>query len=249
MLWSLYGCAALGAYFIKGMTGFASTLVFGTVLSFGASNANISPLDLVLGYPANVLLVWRERREIRLRLWGPLAAMVLAGSIPGALLLKTGSPALVKLAFGVVVAAASVQMIVGVLRPKARQGNSRLLLAAIGVLSGLCTGLFGVGALLAAYVTRTARNLSALRGNLCMVFWIENTFRLALYAAMGLLTPEILLRALLLAPLMLLGLWLGTRAVGHVPERAVKLLVGVLLFASALTLIAGGVPALREALS
>ena len=45
------------AYFIKGLCGFANTLVFTSILSFGTSNANISPVDLLLGYPVNTLLI------------------------------------------------------------------------------------------------------------------------------------------------------------------------------------------------
>lgn len=52
-LWML---AAVVAYFIKGLCGFANTLVFTAILSFGSVNANISPIDLLLGYPANVIL-------------------------------------------------------------------------------------------------------------------------------------------------------------------------------------------------
>ena len=47
----LWIIAAVAAYFIKGLCGFANTLVFTSILSFGASNSNISPIDLLLGYP------------------------------------------------------------------------------------------------------------------------------------------------------------------------------------------------------
>lgn len=48
---SLWFIAAAVAYFIKGMCGFANTLVFTSILSFGTANSNISPIDLLLGYP------------------------------------------------------------------------------------------------------------------------------------------------------------------------------------------------------
>ena len=32
------------------------------ILSFGSVNANISPIDLLLGYPANVILTWENRK-------------------------------------------------------------------------------------------------------------------------------------------------------------------------------------------
>lgn len=60
-LWML---AAVVAYFIKGLCGFANTLVFTAILSFGSVNANISPIDLLLGYPANVILTWENRKNL-----------------------------------------------------------------------------------------------------------------------------------------------------------------------------------------
>ena len=80
----LWITAAFIAYFIKGLCGFANTLVLTTILSFGASNADISPVDLLLGYPMNLILTWKNRRCLDPKIWGPLAALVLAGSIPGA---------------------------------------------------------------------------------------------------------------------------------------------------------------------
>lgn len=84
----LWVIAAVTAYFIKGLCGFANTLVLTSILSFGAANANISPIDLLLGYPANLILTWNNRRRLDPKVWLPLAALVLAGSLPGALLLK-----------------------------------------------------------------------------------------------------------------------------------------------------------------
>ena len=65
-LWML---AAVVAYFIKGLCGFANTLVFTAILSFGSVNANISPIDLLLGYPDlsfdHMLGVIRKLDEIK----------------------------------------------------------------------------------------------------------------------------------------------------------------------------------------
>lgn len=60
----LWWIAALAAYFIKGLCGFANTLVFTSILSFGAANANISLIDLLLGYPSNLILTWNNRRRL-----------------------------------------------------------------------------------------------------------------------------------------------------------------------------------------
>ena len=47
-LWIL---ATLIAFFIKGLCGFANTLIFTSILSFGSANVNISPVDLILAVP------------------------------------------------------------------------------------------------------------------------------------------------------------------------------------------------------
>lgn len=50
MDFALWNLAALAAFFIKGLCGFANTLVFTTILSFSpAINRNISPVELLLG--------------------------------------------------------------------------------------------------------------------------------------------------------------------------------------------------------
>ena len=100
-LWML---AAVAAYFVKGLCGFANTLVFTSILSFGsATNANISPVDLLVGYPTNVILTWKNREKLNARVWLPLAALVLAGSVPGALLLKHVDARAIKVVFGAVI--------------------------------------------------------------------------------------------------------------------------------------------------
>lgn len=65
-LWIL---ATVVAFFIKGLCGFANTLVFTSILGFGANNVNISPVELVLGYPTNIILTWKNRYFIRCALW------------------------------------------------------------------------------------------------------------------------------------------------------------------------------------
>ena len=60
-LWIL---ATLIAFFIKGLCGFANTLIFTSILSFGSANVNISPVDLILGCPTNLIMVWENRWKL-----------------------------------------------------------------------------------------------------------------------------------------------------------------------------------------
>ena len=81
MLWLIM--ATVCAYFVKGLCGFANTLVFTTILGFTMNNINISPLEVLLGYPTNVILAWQERTHLDRKTWLPLTVPVIAGSLPG----------------------------------------------------------------------------------------------------------------------------------------------------------------------
>ncbi len=232
----LWMIAAVVAYFIKGLCGFANTLVFTTILSFGTPNADISPIDLLLGYPSNLLLTWKNRKSLDPKVFLPLAALVLAGSIPGALLLKNVDTRMIKLVFGVVVAALGAEMI---LREYSRKGvrASRLVLAVIGVASGVLCGLFGVGALLAAYVSRVTEKSSAFKANICAVLIVDNTFRMILYGVLHILTLDALKMSLVLFPFGCLGLFAGMKCSSRVSEKAVRRVTAVLLVLSGVSLI------------
>ena len=98
MVWLIV--ATLAASFIKGVCGFANTLVFTTILSFSFNNIQITPMDLIIGYPANVIIAWKERRQINWRISLPVAALIIFGNIPGIFMLKNVDTRTIKVIFG-----------------------------------------------------------------------------------------------------------------------------------------------------
>ncbi len=232
----LWFIAAFTAYFVKGLCGFANTLIFTTILSFGAANASISPVDLLLGYPANLILTWKNRRSLEPKVYLPLAILVLAGSIPGALLLKNVDVKSIKLVFGVVVITLGMEMFTREYSKKNAR-SSKMVLAVIGVTAGVLCGLFGVGALLAAYISRVTDNDGSFKANISAVFIVDNTFRIILYKVLGLLTLETLKSVLLLIPFALLGLFTGMKCCGHMNEKNVRKITTVLLILSGVSLV------------
>jgi len=218
VIWYL---AAFLAFFVKGLCGFANTLVFTSILNFANSNAAITPVELLLGYPTNAIIAWKERSGIRWRMCLPLCFLVLAGSIPGALFLKSANSTLIKAAFGMVIIIIGIENLLREFHPRKSKQSSTVLVL-IGLLSGILCGLYGVGALLGAYLSRVADDSRSFKANLCVVFLADNTFRILLYALSGLLTADVFLRALMLAPAMLLGLFLGLRCGNVLDERIAK---------------------------
>lgn len=228
--------ATICAFFVKGLCGFANTLVFTSILSFGNSNVNISPVELILGYPTNISLAWKERKSIKWRVCLPLALLVIIGSIPGVLFLKNADTSIIKMIFGVVIILIGLEMLLREFQTK-KIKQSKVVLAIIGVLSGLLCGLYGIGALLGAYVNRVTDDSSSFKANICVVFLVENTFRIILYGLWGIITWDIVKQAIVLIPLMLIGLALGIFSGKFLDEKVIKKLVIVMLIVSGVALI------------
>lgn len=223
--------ATLCAFFVKGLCGFANTLVFSTMLSFGNNNINITPVELLLGYPTNAILAWKERKAIDWKMSLPLAVLVLAGSIPGALFLKNAQSEVVKVILGVVIVAIGLEMLLRERETGAKE-QSKVLLFFIGLLSGFLCGIYGIGALLSAYVSRTAKDSHAFKGTICLVFFFENTFRVLMYIYCGIITLETAKQSLMLAPVMFVGLFAGMASGKVLDEKIVKKIVIIMLIIS-----------------
>ena len=235
MLWVL---ATVAAFFVKGLCGFANTLVFTSILGFGESNASISPVELLLGYPSNIILVWKNRRMLNGTVIVPLSLIIMLTSIIGAVLLKNTRVSYLKIIFGIAVMCIALEMHFRARSaPVALRGNP-LLFALVGALSGLLCGLFGVGALLAAYMSRVSETSGAFKANICAVFLVENTVRLIVYALLGIISFASLQKAALLVPCMLLALFAGIQSAKILNENSIKKLVTLLLFVSGAALIA-----------
>ena len=229
MGWMMF--AAVCAYFVKGLCGFANTLVFSTILSFSTNNVNISPVELVLGLPSNIMISYKERKSVQWKVCLPLAGLVLLGDIPGILLLKNTNTQVIKGIFGFVIIAIGVEMLLREYMRKTKK--SQLLLITIGILCGL----YGIGALLAAYMGRVTDNSSSFKGNLCIVFLIDNLFRLVMYGVTGIITLATLKQSAIFFPCMALGLFLGMKGSSFLDEKKIKKLVIIMLILSGVSLI------------
>ena len=233
----LWIIATLVAFYVKGLCGFANTLVFTSILGFGESNVAISPVELLLGYPTNMILTWRNRKKLNKYVFIPLAILVLIGSIPGAFLLKNVNAGYIKIVFGVVVILLGIEMYIRDIKPSTAK-ESKIMLTVIGIVSGMLCGLFGVGALLAAYVGRVTKTSDEFKANISAVFIVENTFRIILYSVLGIISFASIRHALIMMPFVLIGLFAGMKSAKVLDERVVKRLVIILLVISGVALIA-----------
>ena len=55
-------------------------------MNFSYDSKLISPVDLLIGFPANAFMAWRERKSISLKIALPLIFLIYLGLIPGTFL-------------------------------------------------------------------------------------------------------------------------------------------------------------------
>ena len=161
-------------------------------------------------------------------------ALMLAGNIPGALMLSSIDGRIVKIIFGAAIIFIALDMMRGQGKP---QKPNKWVTALVGVAAGILSGLFGVGALLAAYVSRITDTGSSFKANISVVFLAENVFRFVLYLALGILDRASVVMAFRLMPFMLVGLFAGIAVSKKIGDRQIKKLVLFLLVASGVVLI------------
>ena len=223
----------------KGMVGFGDPLISGPLLSMALPNRvitpGLSPVSLLL----NCKVVWQNRRSFSWKLVYPVSVFVVLGIVPGALLLRYGSPAGLKLGLGVVIILSGVEMLTR--SPDKKGKPNPVVRSAVSFLSGLTAGLFGINLLVLAYLHRVSENREGFRSNVCFVFLMENIFRCAVYLWNGMYTRECLLLTLAALPGAFLGIAIGARLDRHVGDRVADRLV-IFVF------IAGGVSTVVKAL-
>lgn len=101
--------------------------------------------------------------------------------------------------FGVVIISIGLEMLLREFQAK-KIKQSKVVLGIISVHSGLLCGLYGIGALLGAYINRVTNDSSSFKANICVVFLVENTFRIVLYGLCGIITFNIVKQAIILIP-------------------------------------------------
>ncbi|MHB1394300.1 MAG: sulfite exporter TauE/SafE family protein [Clostridia bacterium] len=238
MVENLYLFAVVfAALFVKGITGFGNTLVMAPLFSFVVSNRFTTPVDLLISIPTNAYLVWKNRKSINFKTVAPLSLMLIAGVVPGIMILKTGNDLFLKSILGVVIVALGIEMLYRKPEQQGSRKGNKVLLVIVGLVSGVLAGMYGISAFLVAYISRTSADRSQFRANLCSLFLVDNIFRLFWYSAAGIMTLEIIKFTVFIAPAVALGMYIGTRVDTGLKEETVRRATIYLLIVSGAVLL------------
>ena len=223
-------------YFVFGLSGFGAAIITVPVLSHLWPVQFVLPmlslLDLVAGISVGV-------RGIRQAERGELKRMIpfaLAGAALGVTLLVNlpRDAALASLGTFATLYGVYALMERGALR---RAGRGWAYPA--GFAGGACGALFGIGGPpYVIYLSRRIEDKGALRATVASMISVSVTTRLVLFLLVGLLPWEKILTALALLPFAAAGLWAGSHAHVHVSRERLGRIIGVLLVATGISLLA-----------
>ncbi len=218
------------SYFVKGLAGFGDPLISNPMLSMTEmQNNQITPMNLLMNWPLNFYISMKNRKSFSIRRTLPILIFDLMGMIPGVLLLKMIPNAdswILKALLGLVIVISGIEMLTR--KESTNASGNFLLMAIMSIASGLTAGLFGINLFFVAYIERTGYvNRNQFRGEICFVFFIENTIRLIMYIAAGFYTLTIIKLALISAVGVIFGMFFGSRVDTKLSEKTVRKIITI----------------------
>lgn len=230
---------------IVGFSGFGFALITVPLLTIFLDLKLVVPLELLLALFCVTVLSARNMRFIKEPAVVYLFLGMLAGTVVGAWLLDNLETGLLKKILGMVIVLFAIHIYMRAGRerdPQPREGVGRILGAAIalfvGLLSGIAGGMFGTsGPPLVVYVDHFAKDKSAFRAQLVVLFMLNNAVRIVLYTWHSLLTVPIAKFAIWLLPAVILGLFLGSKMHFRVSEKSFGRAIAAMLCISGLLLV------------
>lgn len=210
----------LAASFIQSLTSFGFALIALPLLSLFLPLHQAVPIIVIFSLFVCVLVVIPNRRDINVKqIWLLIAAGMIAAPF-GTYLLIAVEAWLLKTVTGLLISLFAALMLLGRSLPIR---NERTAFLTAGLLSGLLNGSISVsGPPLALILSNQGMSKQAFRANLALNGVVLNLVSIASFAAGGLLDRETGGFLLWTIPAMLLGAWLGAKAVHRFDERLFK---------------------------
>ncbi|WP_246107315.1 sulfite exporter TauE/SafE family protein [Puniceibacterium confluentis] len=215
---------------------FASASILAIMLDPGQALGIMLPLLMLIDM-ASLPAYWKKWH------W-PDARILLLGAVPGTLLgavfYRMADPDVIRFLIGLIGIAFVVWQMMqkaGLLQLAQRRFGDGTGLVAGGVLGFTSFVSHAGGPAAAVYLLGQRLPKTTYQATTVLVFWAVNLFKSAFYAFMGIFTLQTLTFDLVLAPVAILGTWLGVRAHALVPDRLYFGLTYVLLTVTSIKLI------------
>lgn len=224
MIWAAVIAASLIAGSIQSITGFGAAMFLMMFLSPLLDLVTAPALSSAISVGLTVMLAWRFRKEIDLRLTLFPAAIYLSASISIISVIHYMDLELLSLAFGVFLIVLSVYFLAFSSRAHMQANWKSALVCAL--VSGICSGLFGIGGpLMALYFLAATDSKEAYVGNLQFLFSITSVSNLITRVVRGIYTWELLPLTILGFVSINIGKRIGLKALQKLDTASVKKIV------------------------
>jgi len=239
----LISLVALSAFFLKGVTGTGTTMV---IVAMGS--LFIDPkLTVVLASFINIFggltMIRVDPLPLSRRYWIPISALMVAGSVIGAITLGVIPSQLFQLILGGAFLLTGLWFLFRVIVPQESREpptTAGIMDLGVGAFAGFCGGFIGINA--PPLVLHFSRDLDKrwLRRLLVLIFIPAAMAQTATFVANGLFSRQVMVWGLLMLPAMLVGIWLGNRTFNRISESMFRRTLGLLLVFVSIRLILKG---------
>ncbi|MCA8929034.1 MAG: sulfite exporter TauE/SafE family protein [Alphaproteobacteria bacterium] len=224
-----------GGSFIRGFTGFGSSMIYVVGLTFAIPASEAVPLILILEVIATAGLLPAAWHHVQ---WRSVALLLVAGTVATPLglgLLAFLPPAPMQAVIACVVLGACLMLRSGF---RLHRQPGRVGTLGVGALSGILTGATSAGGPpIVLYYFSGPLPVAVARASVIAYLGAADVIAGSMAAAQGLVEGETLVRVALAAPVMLLGAWVGTRMFRRTdPSRFRQLVIVLLLVLSVASL-------------
>lgn len=226
------------ASFVQGLTSFGFALIALPLLSLFLPIQRVVPMIVILSMLICLLVLGSVYRDTNIRKIGLLIIASVAMAPVGTLFLLIISGSVLKIATGILITLFAVFLLSGRTIPIA---NEKAAYLSAGALSGLLSGSISVsGPPMALMLSNQGMSKQMFRANLALVGVILNGVTIITFVYSGLIDQEMSLYLGWMLPVMVIGTWIGVKAVNYLNEQKFKKYsLGLIILSGIWTLLAG----------
>jgi uncharacterized membrane protein YfcA len=244
---AILGVAAFATSTLSGMLGLAGGMTLLAVMLLFYEPLVAIPLHGAIQLVSNASRTWIQRRHVERGIVGRYALLLLPMGFAGLIIAKQLSPPLARAGIGLFVLAATWTpglLLLGA-HPERAERNRRFLL--LGAVVGLLNTTVGAtGPLIAPFFLNLGLARQQVVGTMAACQALGHLAKLVVFGAAGFAFARFAAPLLLLALLVVLGTWVGSRLLDRVSERGFVWLYKALLTGIAIYLVVAELPELSR---
>lgn len=219
---------------IKAVAGFGNGPISGSVLAMRFDVAEVTASNGLLDLLINSYYALKFRKAYRVRKYILLSAVVAAGGIAGAFLLKVSPPSYLKILVGCFVIFLGIRMIV---RKETEKEQNPWLRRAILFLGGVTGGIFGMNVFFIPMFKRMSKSYEEFKGGVCFTYALDLFIRMPIYFLTGTVTEKILPILGFSIVGLLVGIFVGNILAKYIQPKTAELITILLMFVAGLSVI------------